>query len=105
MPDVFELELFATMPNYYAWIMEAFTPFGRIWGGDRNDLAASLPLAETFIVVEPSGDLVTALRTKFREEPKVEVVSESLEQYAARIGGATADTVVMVINVLEHIIK
>jgi len=85
--------------------MEAFTPFGRIWGGDRNDLAASLPLAETFTVIEPSGDLVTALRTKFREEPKIEVVSESLEQYAARIGGATADTVVMVINVLEHIIK
>ena len=29
MPDVFELELFATMPNYYAWIMEAFGPLVR----------------------------------------------------------------------------
>jgi SAM-dependent methyltransferase len=107
MPDVFELELLATMPNYYAWIMEAFAPFVRghvvEYGAGTGTISQLLsPMADTFTVVEPSGDLVTALRTKFRDEPKVEVVSESLEQYAARIGVATADTVVMV-NVLEHI--
>jgi SAM-dependent methyltransferase len=107
MPDAFELELLASMPNYYAWIMEAFAPFLRgqvveYGAGTGTFSQLLLPLADTITLVEPSDDLVTTLRTKFRDEPKVQVVSESLEQYAIRMGAATADTIVMV-NVLEHI--
>ncbi len=29
MSDDFELEILATMPNYYGWIMETFAPFVR----------------------------------------------------------------------------
>ena len=42
------------------------------------------------------------LRTKFRDDPKVEVIHQSLQQHVAKMGDAAVDTVVMV-NVLEHI--
>src|ERR1700678_4492708 len=107
MADAFELELLATMPNYYAWIMEAFTPFVRghviEYGAGTGTISRLLvPLADTLSAVEPSSNLAAALQTKLREDSKVEVVSESLQNHAIKVGAATVDTVVMV-NVLEHI--
>jgi SAM-dependent methyltransferase len=107
MADAFELELLATMPNYYAWIMEAFTPFVRghviEYGAGTGTISRLLvPLADTLSAVEPSSNLAAALQTKFRDDSKVEVVRESLQNHAIKVGAATVDTVVMV-NVLEHI--
>jgi SAM-dependent methyltransferase len=107
MADAFELELLATMPNYYAWIMEAFTPFVRghviEYGAGTGTISRLLvPLADTFSAVEPSSNLAAALQAKFRDDSKVEVVRESLQNHAIKAGAATVDTVVMV-NVLEHI--
>jgi SAM-dependent methyltransferase len=107
MADAFELELLATMPNYYAWIMEAFTPFVRghviEYGAGTGTISRLLvPLADTLSAVEPSSNLAAALQAKFRDDSKVEVVRESLQNHAIKVGAATVDTVVMV-NVLEHI--
>ncbi len=107
MADVFELEVLARMPNYYDWIMETFVPFVRghvvEYGAGMGTISQQLaPLAERLTLVEPSTNLVGILRGKFRDDPKVEVDVDSLEEHAARIGAAAVDTVVMV-NVLEHI--
>lgn len=109
--DVFyegrDLEVLADMPNYYSWIMETFAPHvrGRVieYGAGAGTVSERLlPLADQLTLVELSPNLVATLRRRFRNDRKVDVVSESLEQHAARIGGEVADTVVMV-NVLEHI--
>lgn len=107
MSEVFELEVLSSMPNYHAWIMEAFAPLvrGRVveYGAGKGTISERLaPLAEKLILVEPLASLAAVLRAKFRDDPKIEVAEVSLEQHAATIGDGAVDTVVMV-NVLEHI--
>jgi SAM-dependent methyltransferase len=107
MADSFELDVLAKMPNYYDWVMGTFAPFVRghvvEYGAGTGTISQRLvPLADRLTVVEPSTSLAAVLRSKFRDDPKVEVVSESLDQHAVRMGTAAVDTVVMV-NVLEHI--
>jgi SAM-dependent methyltransferase len=107
MSDDFGLEVLADMPNYYDWIMETFAPFVRghviEYGAGLGIISQRLePLAEKLSLVEPSAVFVQALRGKFRDETKIELISESLEDHTRTIGPATSDTVVMV-NVLEHI--
>jgi len=87
--------------------METFAPFvcGHVveYGAGLGTISQLLaPLAQQLTLVEPSTNLAASLRTKFRDEPKVLVDEDSLEQHAARISAATVDTIVMV-NVLEHI--
>jgi SAM-dependent methyltransferase len=105
--DEFELEILATMPNYYGWIMETFAPFVRghvvEYGAGTGTISQRLgSLADKLTLVEPSAKLAAVLRTKFRGDPKVEVIHQSLQQHVATMGDAAVDTVVMV-NVLEHI--
>jgi SAM-dependent methyltransferase len=107
MADTFELEILAKMPNYYGWIMDTFAPFVRglvvEYGAGTGTISQRLaPLVDRLTLVEPSIDLVAVLRAKFRDNPKVEVVNENLDQHVARMGVAAVETVVLV-NVLEHI--
>ncbi len=107
MSDDFELEILATMPNYYGWIMEAFAPFVRghvvEYGAGTGTISQRLAsLADKLTLVEPSANLAATLRTKFRDDRKVEVIDQTLEQHVVKMGDAAVDTVVMV-NVLEHI--
>lgn len=107
MTEEFELEILATMPNYYSWIMDTFAPFvcGHVieYGAGMGTISQRIaPLAKRLTLVEPLPDLVQVLRTKFRDNSNVEVVGEDLKQHAERISAATFDTVVLV-NVLEHI--
>jgi SAM-dependent methyltransferase len=107
MSDDFELELLSTMPNYYAWIMEMFTPFvaGHVieYGAGIGTISRMLePLAERLTLVEPSRKFARDLASKFADNSKVEVVCETLEQYTADTAPASFQTIVLV-NVLEHI--
>jgi SAM-dependent methyltransferase len=111
MTDVFyegrDLEVLADMPNYYDWIMETFKPYvrGRVieYGAGAGTVSARLaPLADKLTLVELSANLVGTLQSRFCADPKVDVISESVEEHAARLEAETVDTVVMV-NVLEHI--
>lgn len=107
MSDEFELEILAAMPNYYGWIMETFAPFVRghvvEYGAGTGTISQRLvSQADKLTLVEPSANLAAVLRTKFRDDPKVEVIEQSLEQRVVKMGDAAVDTVVMV-NVLEHI--
>ena len=102
-----DLEVLADMPNYYSWIMEAFTPHvrGRVieYGAGVGTISEHLaPLAESLTLVEPSPNLFERLASRFVESPQVEVAAESLESHVARLAPDSVDTIVMV-NVLEHI--
>jgi len=105
--DDFELEILATMPNYYGWIMKTFAPFVRghvvEYGAGTGTISLRLAsLADKLTLVEPSANLAAILRSKFRDDRKVEVIDQTLEQHVVQTGDAAVDTVVMV-NVLEHI--
>lgn len=107
MSDDFELEILATMPNYYGWIMKTFAPFVRghvvEYGAGTGTISLRLAsLADKLTLVEPSANLAAILRSKFRDDRKVEVIDQTLEQHVVQTGDAAVDTVVMV-NVLEHI--
>jgi SAM-dependent methyltransferase len=107
LTDKFELEILATMSNYYGWIMDIFAPFVRghvvEYGAGMGTISQQLvPLAERVTLVEPSPNLVEGLRAKFRDNPKIEVVAESLEQHVRGVDVPMSNTVVLV-NVLEHI--
>ena len=102
-----DLEVLADMPNYYAWIMEAFTPYlrGRIveYGAGAGTVSERLlPFAEQLVLVEPSTNLTDVLRAKFAKNKQVEVVAADLIEHVSRAEPASVDDVVMV-NVLEHI--
>lgn len=111
MTDVFyegrDLEVLAEMPNYYDWIMDTFSSYvrGRVieYGAGAGTVSARLaPLADELTLVELSANLIEPLSVRFCDDPKVKVISESLENHAAQLGAEAVDTVVMV-NVLEHI--
>lgn len=59
-------------------------------------------LADRLTLVEPSPHLVQVLQGKYRNNSKVAVVGEGLEQHARGVSAAAFNTVVLV-NVLEHI--
>jgi SAM-dependent methyltransferase len=102
-----DLEVLADMPNYYAWIMETFASYvgGHVieYGAGAGTVSERLaPLVERLTLVEPSANLVATLRQRFVNDPKVEVIAQSLEAHVLNVGANCVDTVVM-INVLEHI--
>src|SRR5687767_12150491 len=83
-----DLEVLADMPNYYSWIMEAFAPHvrGRVveYGAGVGTVSARLePHAAALTLVEPSPNLVGALRSRFVGCAKVEVVNATLEHHVA----------------------
>jgi SAM-dependent methyltransferase len=102
-----DLEVLADMPNYYAWIMDTFSPFvaGHVieYGAGAGTVSQRLvPLAERLTLVEPSVNLVAKLRARFANDVQVEVIGKTLEAHVADLEVNTAGTVVL-INVLEHI--
>ena len=102
-----DLEVLADMPNYYAWIMEAFAPYlcGRIveYGAGAGTVSERLlPFADKLVLVEPSTNLTGVLRAKFAKDKQVEVVAAGLFEHVSQAEPASVDNVVMV-NVLEHI--
>ena len=102
-----DLEALADMPNYHGWIMEIFAPFirGQVieYGAGVGTISERiLPNAAHLTLIEPSSNLTAELRERFGDEPRVEIIGESLESHVARIDAETVDTLVLV-NVLEHI--
>ncbi len=102
-----DLEILASMSNYYAWIMDTFAPYitGRVieyGAGSGNVSELLLPMASELTLVEPSEFLIAPLRARFAASRHVVVVGESLEGQLARAADETFDAVVLV-NVLEHI--
>ena len=102
-----DLEVLADMPNYYAWIMEVFTPYlrGRIveYGAGAGTVSERLlAFADRLVLVEPSTNLTDVLRAKFAKAEQVEVVAADLTEHVSRAEPVSVDDVVMV-NVLEHI--
>jgi SAM-dependent methyltransferase len=102
-----DLAVLASMPNYYAWILEIFAPYlrGRVveYGAGTGTVSQRLlPHASELVLVEPSGNLVELLEARFAGDPSVEIVAESLEAHSARMAPASVDSVILV-NVLEHI--
>jgi SAM-dependent methyltransferase len=102
-----DLEVLANMPNYYSWIMDTFAPHvtGHVveYGAGGGTVSSRLvPFATKLTLVEPSPNLVRALRDRFETVPHVEVVGASLEEHAIRIVNETIDTIALV-NVLEHV--
>jgi SAM-dependent methyltransferase len=102
-----DLEVLASMPNYYSWIMDTFAPHVRghvmEYGAGAGTISTRLaPLASRLTLVEPSPNLVGILQRRFRDQPQVEVIGESLEDHVARLADNGIDTIVLV-NVLEHI--
>jgi SAM-dependent methyltransferase len=102
-----DLEVLANMPNYYSWIMDTFAPHvtGHVieYGAGAGTVSSRLvPFATKLTLVEPSPNLVVALRHRFETAPQIEVVGASLEAYAIRMEDETADTITLV-NVLEHV--
>ena len=102
-----DLEALSVLRNYRRWIMARFRPFV---AGDVVEIGAGIgtfsemlaPLARSLAIVEPSPALSPALAARFAGTQGVDVHAAGLEDWLARAGPASADTVVM-INVLEHI--
>lgn len=102
-----DLEALSSMPNYYARIFDVFGPYirGHVveYGAGIGTVSERLlPRASRLTAVEPAPNLVSALKSRFANDPRVEVVGQTLEDHAPRLDSETVDTVVM-INVLEHI--
>lgn len=102
-----DLEVLGDMPNYYSWIMHHFRPHvrGRVieYGSGTGTVSAQLlPHANALTLVEPSPNLVAALRARFAGDSKVTISAETLEHHVAGVPASAAETIVMV-NVLEHI--
>lgn len=102
-----DLEVLADMPNYYGWIMGIIGPHirGRVieYGSGTGTITQRLlPYATSVVAVEPSANLIPALRARAGSQQTVEIFNDTLEVHAARQPAGSADTIVM-INVLEHI--
>ena len=102
-----DLAALSDMPNYYSRIFEVFGPCirGHVveYGAGIGTVSDRLlPLADRLTVVEPSPNLAVALKSRFANDPRVEVREDTLEDHAPRLASESVDTVVM-INVLEHI--
>jgi SAM-dependent methyltransferase len=102
-----DLEVLASMPNYYSWIMETFGSHvaGHVveYGAGTGTVSSRLAtLATKLTLVEPSPNLVVMLRHRFEAFPQIEVIAASLQAHVAGLGENAIDTIVLV-NVLEHI--
>jgi SAM-dependent methyltransferase len=102
-----DLAVLADMPNYYAWIMSILSQYiqGRVieyGSGTGTFTERLLPYATSLIAVEPSSNLLPALRARFNSSMAVEIFNEPLESHVVRQDDNSCDTIVM-INVLEHI--
>jgi phospholipid N-methyltransferase len=102
-----DLEVLGDMPNYYSWIMDSFADHihGRVieyGSGTGTFTERLLPRATSLVAVEPSGNLLPTLSSRFKSCPDVEICNETLEAHVARQSDNSCNTVVMV-NVLEHI--
>lgn len=102
-----DLEVLADMPNYYGWIMDVLGPHthGRVieYGSGTGTITQRLlPQATSVVAVEPSRNLLPALRARVGSHKMVEICNETLEVHAVRQPDNSADTIAM-INVLEHI--
>ena len=102
-----DLEILADMPNYHAWIMEILVRHihGRVieYGSGTGTFTQQLlPHAASLVAVEPSSNLLPALRSRLHLYENVEICNETLESHVALQPDNSCDTVVL-INVLEHI--
>jgi len=102
-----DLEVLADTSNYQAWIMGILGDHvrGRVieyGSGTGTFTRRLLPHATSLVAVEPSRNLIAALRTRLGSHDNVEVCGETLEAHVARQNDRSCDTIVM-INVLEHI--
>ena len=102
-----DLEVLAGTPRYLNWIIEDLKPYLQ---GDVLEIGAGLGSVSERLVtytssldlVEPSPQLIGRLRSRFEDNPLVNVHHEMLENFLETIENNKYDAVVMV-NVLEHI--
>ncbi len=102
-----DLEVLAKLPNYYDWIVDTFRPWLK---GHTMEIGAGVGTIARRIVdevdhldlVEPSVNLPELSQRGLTDNPKVAIISETLEQRLPQMTDESCDTIVMV-NVLEHI--
>ena len=102
-----DLEVLAQLPNYYDWIVDTFRPW---LGGHTLEIGSGIGTVATRIIdnverldlVEPSANLAKLMPQVLKANPKVSVITKTLEQCLPQIEDESCDTVIMV-NVLEHI--
>jgi SAM-dependent methyltransferase len=102
-----DLETLADLPNYYDWIVEAFRPWLK---GHTVEIGAGIGTISKRIVadvdhidlVEPSVNLPKLMPESLKNNSKVSIFIETLEQRLPKMEDKSCDTVIMV-NVLEHI--
>lgn len=102
-----EFEAAANLDNYYRWITDGFRPYligaGTEIGAGIGTYSQYLrPFFSTFDAVEPSPVQHKDLQTRFSGDDGVRVFSETIDDYRARAGDGSRDSICMV-NVLEHI--
>jgi len=105
-----ELDSLADAIHYQNWIVEQFTPFVRgrmleVGAGIGTMANHWLRLADEVHLVEPAGNLFSALQERFSSEPSVRLYSDVLERVIDTNGSYLKGSfdVVIMINVLEHI--
>jgi SAM-dependent methyltransferase len=105
--DGHDLEALSVLENYQRWICERLLPylgdhaveFGAGLGAMSQQL---LDRAQRLDLVEPSVNLLPRLKTRFADDPRVNVFADTVATYSSRCTPESRDSVVL-INVLEHI--
>ncbi len=102
-----DLEALATLHRYQRWIVDNFRPYlhGQAieFGAGIGNISSLIhPHVSQLDLVEPSPNLVKALRQRFKEDGHVSIIPKSLEESLGEIDDEAYD-VVMLVNVLEHI--
>jgi SAM-dependent methyltransferase len=105
--DGSDLEALSTMRRYQEWIISRFRPYlaGRaieIGAGIGNIAAHILPHVDSLDLVEPSGNLIGRLQSKFAGVENVTVLHRDFETTVAQTASEAYDCIILV-NVLEHI--
>lgn len=107
---MYRLDGLSTIKNYYNWILKEFEPFlGRrileigAGIGTFSNILLRLEKVEKLFLLEPSQELMEALKKTFSDNPKVVLISSQAEEITPEyISGMGIDTIIFV-NVLEHI--
>lgn len=102
-----ELEAAQNLRNYYQWITDKFKPYLR---GDGTEIGAGQgnyghylkPYFSNLDLVEPSKKQSTLLLDSFKDEPCIQVYSDTIDTYLLKRGRQSRDCICLV-NVLEHI--
>jgi SAM-dependent methyltransferase len=102
-----ELEGLANLPHYYDWIVDCFRPYlrgaGIEFGAGLGTISGRVrPWLDALDLVEPSPDMVPALKQRFAGDVNVRVFHANQEDHVKTCAAPCYDVVVMV-NVLEHI--